>query len=167
MAFPKFGDPVLGDIYRYWLSKRRDGKAPRRADIKPAELGGAIRHINLLDVIREPGKTLQFRHRLVGTGIIEWLSLDATGRMVDETLYGPDAAKIIASLANIVETGRPHHRRSMLDWNNRKYALMESVDLPLTDENNDIAMILRGAVYRHATGRYPEPLFEAIPIDEA
>ena len=59
----------------------------RRADIKPQELGpAALRQINILDVIRELGKTLQFRHRLVGTGITEWLSRDATGQMVDETL---------------------------------------------------------------------------------
>ncbi len=167
MTLPNFGDPVLGDIYRYWLSKRRDGRAPRRADIKPAELGGAIRYINLLDVIREPGKPLQFRHRLVGTGIIEWLSLDATGRMVDETLYGPDVAQIVASLTRIVETGQPHHRVAPLDWNNQKYALMESVDLPLSDETHDVAMILRGTFYRHVTGKNPEPLFEPLPLDEA
>jgi len=105
VTLPTFGNPVLGDIYRYWLSKRRDGKAPRRADIKPGELGAALRYINLLDVIREPGMPLKFRHRLVGTGIIEWLSLDATGRMVDETLYGPAAADIIHSLTRIVESG--------------------------------------------------------------
>ncbi len=166
MALPEFGDPVLGDIYRYWLSRRRDGRAPRRVDIKPNELGAALRHINLIDVVREPGKPLQFRHRLVGTGIIEWLSLDATGRMVDEALYGPEAAKIVASLASIVETGQPHHRLARLDWNNRKYALMESVDLPLTDDNGQIIMILRGAVYRHATGREQEPFFEILPVDE-
>jgi len=104
----------------------------RRADIKPQELGpAALRQINILDVIRELGKTLQFRHRLVGTGITEWLSRDATGQMVDETLYGADAAKIVASLGRIVETVQPHHRQARLDWNNRKYALMESVELPL------------------------------------
>ena len=167
MTLPKFGDPVLGDIYRYWLSKRRDGRPPRRAEIKPGEMGAALRHINLLDVIREPGKPLQFRHRLVGTGIIEWLSLDATGRMLDEALYGPATADIIATLTRIVETAQPHHRLAVLDWNNRKYALMESVDLPLSDENYDVAMILRGAVYRHATRRDPEPLFEPLPLDKA
>ena len=148
MTVPSFGDPQLGEIYRYWLSRRRNGKPPRRSDIKPQDLGPALRHVNLLDVIREPGKTLQFRHRLVGTGITEWLSRDATGKMVDETLYGADAAQIVASLTRIVETAQPHHRLARLDWNDRKYAVMESVELPLSDDHHDVAMILRGASYR-------------------
>jgi hypothetical protein len=164
VASPSIGDPILNDIYRYWLSKRRNGKAPRRADIKAGELGPAIRQLNILDVVREAGKPLQFRHRLVGTGILEWLNMDATGRMVDETLYGPEAAAIIASLSHIVETARPYHRRARLDWNNRKFALMESVDMPLSDDTHDVAMILRATSYRHAAADDPPPLFEELPL---
>jgi len=43
---------------------------------------------------------------------------------------------------------------------------MESVDLPLSDESHDVAMILRGTFYLHATGKDPEPLFQPLPIDE-
>ena len=165
MAFPALGDPRLEEIYRYWLSKRRDGKLPRRADIKPGELGAVIRHINLIDVVREPGKPLQFRHRLMGTAIIEWLGVDFTGRMVDEASYGPTAPQIAASLARIVEAGQPFHRLAPLDWNERKFALMESVELPLAGETGEVAMILRGAVYRHRIGAEPKTIFEPLPLD--
>lgn len=165
VAFPSFGDPRLDEIYRYWLSKRRDGALPRRADIKPGELGAVIRHINLVDVIREPGKPLQFRHRLMGTGISEWLGQDLTGKLVDETIYGPAAGAIIASLAKIVETAQPYHRLAPLDWNNRKFALAESVELPLSGDTSEVAMILRGAVYRHRAGEAPQNLFEPLPLD--
>ncbi len=164
VAAPSFGDPVLDHIYRYWLSKRQDGRAPRRADIKAGELGGAIRHLNIIDVVREAGTPMQFRHRLIGTGILEWLNMDATGRMLDESLYGPDAAAIVASLTRIAETARPFHRLARLDWNNRKFALMESVELPLSDERHDVAMILRGAVYRHAAAGDPQPMFDELPV---
>lgn len=165
MAFPSFGDPLLGEIYRYWLSKRRDGRLPRRADIKPGELGAPIRHLNLLDVIREPGHPLKFRHRLVGTGIIDWLGADFTGKMVDENLYGAAAEDIATSLTRIVETAQPFHRLAPLDWNNRKFALMESVELPLSGETDEVTMILRGAVYRHRTDPETKPLFEPLPMD--
>ena len=166
VTVPSFGNPQLSDIYRYWLSKCRDGKPPRRSDIRPQDLGpDALRQINILDVVREPGKPLQFRHRLVGTGITEWLSRDATGQMVDETLYGADAAKIVASLSRIVETVQPHHRQSRLDWNDRKYAMMESVELPLSDDTHDVAMILRGASYRPVgdTDKLQQ-FFEPLPL---
>jgi hypothetical protein len=166
VAFPSFGDPVLGDIYRYWLSKRRDGRPPRRADITAAELGPPIRNLNLIDVLRQPGKPLCFRHRLVGTGITDWLSHDPTGRMVDEALYGAEAAKIAASLARIVETAQPFHRMARLDRHSRKFALTESVEMPLSGEADDVAMILRGVSYRHVTAAAEVELyFRPIPLD--
>jgi hypothetical protein len=165
VAFPSFGDPRLGEIYRYWLSKHRDGQLPRRADIRPAELGAVVRNINLIDVIREPGKPLQFRHRLMGTATADWLGQDLTGRLMDETVYGQAAADIVASLAKIVERARPHHRLAPLDWSNRKFALAESVELPLAGETGQVAMILCGAVYRNRIGAPPQSLFEPLPLD--
>jgi hypothetical protein len=167
VAFPSFGDPVLTDIYRYWLSKRRDGRAPRRADIKASELGPPIRNLNIIEVLRPPGGALAFRHRLVGTGIIEWLSHDATGKMVDDALYGEAAAaEIIATLTRIAQTALPYHRTARLDHNSRKFALMESVELPLSDDTHDVAMILRGVTYRHiAAGTEPELFFKPLPLE--
>jgi hypothetical protein len=164
VAFPHLGDPRLGEIFRYWLSKRRDGALPRRADIRPGELGAVIRHINLIDVIREPGRPLQFRHRLMGTGITDWLGQDLTGKLVDEASYGPAAGAIVESLGRIVGTAQPHHRLAPLDSINRKFALAESVELPLAGETQDVTMILRGAVYRHRTGAEPQALFEPLPL---
>ncbi len=151
----EFDDPRLDDIHRYWLEKHRDGRLPRRADIKPAELGGDVRHVNLIDVLREP---LRFRHRLVGSAIIEWLGRDITGHMVDETLYGPFTAEIIASLTRVVATRRPFRRLARLDWNNQKWLQMESVELPLAGDDGQVEMILRGAVFRPGT----EPLGERL-----
>ena len=155
MHTARFGDPRLDEIFAYWLSKRRDGKAPGRADIRPGEIGGAVRHVNLVDVVREPGKPLQFRHRLVGSHNIEWLGRDSTGRMLDESLYGAAAAGFIASFVRIVEEARPFHRINRMDWNDQKFLIQESVELPLADESGQIVMILRGAVFRHVEDRDP------------
>jgi hypothetical protein len=164
VAYPAFGDPKLSEIYRYWLSRRRDGKPPRRADIRPAELGAAVRHINLLDVIREPGKPLQYRHRLIGTHNIEWLGRDVTGQMVDENLYGPDAAEIIETFNRVVEEARPFYRRSRVDWNNQRFLLQEAVEMPLSDDTDNIVMILRGASFRPVVSvDAPRLVFEPLP----
>ena len=166
MAYPAFDDPKLGEIYRYWLSKRRDGGLPRRADIRPAELGASVRHINLIDVVREPGKTPQYRHRLVGTHNIEWLGRDVTGRMVDESLYGPATAAILASFDRIVAEARPFYRRNRMDWNNQKFLLHEAVEMPLSDDTHAVAMILRGASFRPVVGQDDlPPVFEPLPLD--
>ena len=157
----EFDDPRLNDIHRYWLAKYRNGRLPRRADIKPGELGSDVRHVNLIDVLHAP---LRFRHRLVGSAIIEWVGRDATGRMIDESLYGPATEETIASLARVVATRRAFRRLERLDWNNQKWLMMESVELPLAGNDGRIEMILRGAVFRPGN----EPLGERLqfaPVD--
>ena len=163
MSDTRFGDPRLDDIFRYWLSKRRGQHPPLRADIKPSELGAALRHLNIIDVVREPGKPLQFRHRLIGTHNIEWLGRDSTGQMLDENLYGAAATAFVASFRRIVEEVQPYHRRNRMDWNDQKFVMHESVDLPLSDDTHEVAMILRGAVFRMAVaGDSNQDTFEPI-----
>ncbi len=145
-------DPRLQHILQTWLSRRRDGKPPRRADLTPAALGPALlRHLNIVEVLRAPGQTLQFRHRLVGTYNIEWLGRDATGMMLDENLYGAATPGIIASFTRIVEEARPFYRVNRMDWHDKRHLMNESVEMPLSDETHDVAMILRVALFRHAT----------------
>jgi hypothetical protein len=145
-------DPRLQHILQSWAPRRRDGLPPRRADITPAELGPAqLRHLNIVEVVREPGMPLAFRHRLVGTYNIEWLGRDSTGKMLDEKLYGAMAPAIIASFTRIVEEAKPFYRVVRMDWHDKRHLMNESVDLPLSDENHAVAMILRGAIFRHAT----------------
>lgn len=147
-----FTDHRLEDIYRYWRSKRGKRAMPARSDLRPSELGAALRLLNLVDVFHNP---LRFRHRLVGTEHVEWLGRDATGRYLDEALYGPATGEILGSLTTIVTQKRPYRRRSRLDWNNQKWLEMEAVELPLGDADGEVQMILRGAVFKplRLTGR--------------
>ena len=129
-------------------------------------MGAALlRHVNMVDVIREAGKPLQFRHRLIGTYNIEWLGRDSTGQMLDESLYGAAAPGIIASFTRIAEEARPYYRVTRLDFQGKGHLMNDSVELPLSDENNEVAMVLRGAVFRHATDMdHGTDRFEAIDI---
>ncbi|MBC7103877.1 MAG: PAS domain-containing protein, partial [Parvibaculum sp.] len=81
-----FRDPRLDWLYGYWLQKRGNRRAASRGDLAPSEIKPVLPILNLIDVRREP---LGFRHRLVGTEIVERLGRDATGCWVESTLYGP------------------------------------------------------------------------------
>ena len=140
-----FSDHRLEIIYHYWRGKRVGNRLPQRADIRPSELGPALRLLNLVDVLHHP---LRFRHRLVGTEHVEWLKRDATGRFLDDTLYGDATGEIVGAFTTIVRERRPYFRRSRLDWNNQKWLEMEAVELPLGDAAGEVGMILRGAVFR-------------------
>ncbi len=144
-AAGEFSDRRLEDIYRYWRFRRGDRLMPSRNDIRPSELGAALKLLNLVEVFHKP---LRFRHRLVGTEHVERLHRDATGRYLDASLYGPATQEILDAFETIVREKRPYRRRSRLDWNSQPWLEMDAVELPLGDAHGEVNMILRGAVFR-------------------
>ncbi|MBK8158087.1 MAG: PAS domain-containing protein [Rhodospirillaceae bacterium] len=72
-------------IYRYWGSKKRGRKLPRRADIDPAEMKPWLPGLVLVDIGNRPRS---ITYRVVGTAVCEHRGFDPTGRPVQEGLYG-------------------------------------------------------------------------------
>jgi len=149
----QIGDERLKRIYRYWWGKRGDRIAPHRSDLSPAEIPDLLPIVNLLDVTWEP---LTFRHRLVGTELVEWMQRDVTGKVVSEALYGRAAAVIIAGLTRIATEVKPYRRRSRLDWQERDWQAVESVELPLIDDSGRTVILLRAAAHSTAAPDFPE-----------
>lgn len=73
----------------WWTARRPPGGLPSRADIDPADLAGVLPHVVLLRW--EEG---DFVHALVGTGVVERMGLDATGRRL-AGIAPPDQAAAI------------------------------------------------------------------------
>lgn len=137
-----FRDPRLEWLYGYWREKKGDRPAPSRADLLPSEIKPFLPIINLIDVCRDP---LGFRHRLVGTEIVEQLGRDATGCWVNAALYGPAWERLFEGLRAVAEEGRPYRHITRLDWHVRPWLSMESLELPLIGEGGEVNMILRVA----------------------
>lgn len=158
----QFSDPRLDELVQYWLDKRGSRIMPARADIKPAQMGSLLRLLNLIEVDHHP---LRFRHRLVGSETIMKLGRDATGRILDESLYGDATPEILASLMLVVRESRPYRRVARLDWNNQPHIEMEAVELPL-GENGNVQMILRGAIFRQALSDSARLSFTPLNLNE-
>ncbi len=45
----------------------------------------------------------------------------------------------------LVAECRPYRRRARLDWHDRHWLAMESVELPLVGDTGEVVMILRGS----------------------
>ncbi|MBL8781382.1 MAG: PAS domain-containing protein [Alphaproteobacteria bacterium] len=68
---------ILERVERVWNDARAVRDIPRRTDIDPIQLGSALPHITLLDVV--PGDPIDFRYRILGQQLIKGYGFDLTG----------------------------------------------------------------------------------------
>lgn len=162
----QFGDRRLDRLYRYWWKKRAGRLAPHRSDLHPDEIPDLLPILHLIDVNPAP---LSFRHRLVGTELVERFERDVTGRTVDDALYGDAAAGIVAGLSRIATEIRPYRRLNRLDWHKRDWLVVESIEMPLIDDSGRVSMILAGRAVSTPTAAVPDEIAFAPlePPDEA
>lgn len=156
-------DPRLHRLLAYWSSRRGSRPAPRRADIDPLDIPDLLPILNLLDVLHDP---LRFRHRLVGTDVVQALGRDSTGRFVGEGLYGPAAQEVFDTLARLVEEVRPFRRHARLSWNGQEWLILEALELPLVGNDGRVDMILRGNCFSLA-GATPDKRLSFEPLELA
>lgn len=138
--------PELRRLLEYWQAKRRTlGRLPARADIDPLEMRFALGHLILADV--EPGNPIRFRHRLIGTRIVEHAGYDATGLYVDDIPDQELAQRLIQTYLDVVKTREPAHDRVGGMVGGRAIDL-EVLRLPLSADGAAIDMVLTGAYFR-------------------
>ena len=157
----QIGDRRLARLYRYWWEKRGNRPAPHRADLNPAEIPELLPIVHLIDVAWDP---LSFRHRLVGTELVERFERDVTGKTVDNSLYGDATAKILEGLSRIATEVRPYRRHWRLAWHARNWLVVESIEMPLIDDTGRVAMILAGRAVSTPT-RAAEDRIEFEPLE--
>lgn len=163
VADREFADPRLGLLLEHWNAKRGEQPAPHRADIDPLDIPRLLPILNLIEVTHGP---LAFRHRLVGTELVDKLGRDVTGEVVGAGLYAEAAEEILDTLRTIVEQVRPYYRLARLDWFERRWLTMESLELPLLGDDGRVAMVLRGATFGVVQPPLPERLrFEPVALD--
>lgn len=83
--------PDLVEILAYWQGKRRGRRFPTRADIDPTEIPSFLPRVMLADVRHDP---MEFRYRLVGTGICDVHWFDFT-RMTPRELEPPEFGQLV------------------------------------------------------------------------
>ena len=74
-------NPIMRDIYQYWLDMKGDRLMPSRADLNPIEITKLLPHLSLIDVEHKTGR---YKFRLIGTETVNVLDMDPTGKYLDE-----------------------------------------------------------------------------------
>src|SRR3954470_6924801 len=130
---------VIGGL-RYWDSRRNGNAIPARGDFDPLlEIPGLVRFMMLKDVQRDP---LDFRYRLVGTGLRNHMTTDWTGKFMSEVEYQRPPSTIWDYHRQGAESGAPLFIKPNYVGPHKDYLFIESVMLPLAADHINVDMIM-------------------------
>src|SRR5687768_5977288 len=98
-------EQVLQDALTYWESKRAGRAMPARRDLDPVlEIPKLVPWVVLVDVLRDP---LDFRFRLIGTGIVDRSHANYTRKLFSELPHIGCGSHLWKHRATVVETRAP------------------------------------------------------------
>ena len=136
----KMGD-IQDDVLRYWLKAcpAESGSYPSRQDMKVTDLRGRMAYVAILDVEQDP---LDFRYRLIGTLLREFLFRDYTGESFRELEgKGPDS-RIWGILDRVRTSGEPLYCEVPYVGPKSDFKQASSLYLPLADDHRNIDKIM-------------------------
>lgn len=133
--------PLHREAYRYWSSKKSGGLLPGREAIDPLELPGVLPWLNLVDVVKD-GNSYRFKHRLIGTGIVERFGRDATGAWFDDIYTAEIAREQIQNYVGLVERGQVDLMRTPMPIPERSFITYLRLALPLATDGANIDMLM-------------------------
>ena len=141
-------DPDIAAIYDYWCELAPEQMLPGRQHVDPAKMPARLLpSIWLLDVQHEP---FRLRYRLVGTGIVEAMRADPTGKWLDEAHpHVKSRPEFFERYERVARTGIPSRRRGIAQlWIHADFREIENLMLPLASDGEkvDIVMVLDQAV---------------------
>lgn len=138
MPLEGLSDQRLCRVLAYWQSKLTPGRLPGRRDIDPSDFRWALGLVCLLDVEPRP---LRFRYRLDGSLIASRNGVDMTGRPIDEIGHKPSAGMLHGQFATVVAEKVPAVHRITTEYG-VSTATYERLSLPLSDDRQEVAMIM-------------------------
>jgi hypothetical protein len=129
-----------------WEAKRGERPLPLRDDFPFEELAPWFGHVLIMDVI-DGGR--DFRYRMIGTAITEFLDRDYSGRLVSECDYGEGDARsrVAETFRQPVIDGRPVFRSGYVVWAaDKTWRTYDSVHCPLSRDGGAVELTI-GVLY--------------------
>lgn len=136
----KMGE-VQDHILRYWLKAcpSKDGRYPCRKDIKISDLRNRMANVAIMDVESDP---LDFKYRLIGTRLCDFLHHDYTGEKLSELDGKGPGSKIWGILEKVWAEGSPLYCEVPYVGPKSDFRQASSLYLPLAKDHNIIDKIM-------------------------
>lgn len=138
----------LHQMLAYWQGKCAGRAMPARADINPAEIKTLLPDLILVDVVYKADAKPDFVYRLVGTRETEIRGANPTGRRVAEAFHGPSADNVLGCYLKVVAGKAPLLDDEYFFREDDNYADEANLFLPLSNDGQNVNMILVFTAYR-------------------
>ncbi len=124
--------------YALWTSKLKDEQLPGRRDFTPKELSAPVLPtIMLADVLSHP---TSFTVRLAGTGIVQVMGYDPTGRDVASLRGGEE---LQARFTALLDAAQPYLALDRpMPWRHQEHPTYHVLALPLASDGENIDMLM-------------------------
>lgn len=159
----RIDDPILIDLYDYWVSCGPEDRLPARADIDPVDIPRkALPYIVLAEIDQKSGRIL---YRLVGTVMVEEWGADFTGRYVDEIMTGTYRDFIEDLFQDVASHRCAVLSESTFRWDMGKTIGTRRLFMPLAKDGMTVDMILIGQVFSRVETppENPQKVIEILP----
>lgn len=130
--------PVHAEALEYWTRIRGDRTMPARADLDPLDIPRMLPDVMLIDVLRDP---LDFRYRLVGTGITDRVAAEYAGTRVSELPHQKAPSKVHSMFSAVVEERRPICALIPYEGAHKLTRATEVLVLPLSSDDQDVDIL--------------------------
>ena len=129
-----FSHPNLGAMCAIWRAARGSRRLPSRADFTARLLKPYLRDIVILDVEGERAGRRRYRHRYIGSAIVELIG-EETGRYLDELVAPDEMPRWSQAFDKVVDEGEAVRFERDVALAPFVRLKAESLVLPLSDDD--------------------------------
>lgn len=128
--------------YHYWCGLCGDRDVPQWRQVDPLEIIPILPYVNLIDVVPQSDGVLRFRHRLLGTELVERFHAESTGDWFED-LYTPEHLKrVLPDYETPVLERHPVFGDVSLDKNGERVLAYRRLIMPLSGEDGSIERLM-------------------------
>ena len=137
----KFDSPELNTALAVWRQKAGDREMPARKDLDLRSMKTFIRNLLLLECARQPDGGMRYLVRLFGTGLVETMGGEATGRYMDQILHPARLSRWVAGYETLLAERKPLRFVSWFEMPQVSYLKAEALMAPLSDDGKTVTGI--------------------------
>lgn len=155
--------PELVTAFRYWQSISRGHTLPQYSDLDPLDIIPVLPLVNLVDVVAQPDGGHRFRHRLVGTEIVDRFRTEHTGQWFDDLYDSAHLERQLPSYIRAVVRRKPTVGDIELREDGVRIMAYRRLIMPLADTDGAVNCLFLVFAFQSNEDRM-KPLAGGLPL---